>query len=76
MSKYSFEDDQTDIKVILLGDQGIGKTNLINLATRKVFNPHEESTNCATFDILKMEIDGIKFIVKLWDTIGQEKYRY
>ena len=22
-----------------------------------------------------MEIDGIKFIVKLWDTIGEEKYR-
>ena len=40
MSKYSYEDGQTDIKVILLGDHGIGKTNLINLATRKVFNPH------------------------------------
>ena len=22
-----------------------------------------------------MEIDDIKFIIKLWDTIGQEKYR-
>ena len=30
----------------------------------------------STFSILKMEIDGIKFIVKLWDTIGQEKYRH
>ena len=35
MSKYSYEDDQTDIKVILLGNQGVGKTNLINLTTRK-----------------------------------------
>ena len=62
MSKYSYEDDQTDIKAILLGAQGLGKTNLINLATRKEFNTYEESTNCATFDLLKMEIDGIKFI--------------
>ena len=29
----------------------------------------------STFSTLKMEIDGIKFIVKLWDTIGEEKYR-
>ena len=77
MSKYSNEKNpkEIEIKVILLGDQGVGKTNLINLATQKEFNPHEESTNCATFETLKMEIDDIKFIIKLWDTIGQEKYR-
>ena len=29
----------------------------------------------STFSTLKMEIDGIKFKVNLWDIIGQEKYR-
>ena len=29
----------------------------------------------STFSTLKMEIDGIKFKVNLWGTVGQEKYR-
>ena len=76
MSKYSSKDpEEIEIKIILLGDQGVGKTNLINLAIEREFNQHEESTLTSSFSTLKMEIDGIKFIVKLWDTIGEEKYR-
>ena len=76
MSKYSSKDpEEIEIKIILLGDQGVGKTNLINLATEREFNQHEESTLTASFSTLKMEIDGIKFKVNLWDTVGQEKYR-
>ena len=76
MSKYSSEDqEEIEIKLILLGDQVVGKTNLINLATEKEFNQHEESTLSASFSTLKMEVDGIKFKVNLWDTVGQEKYR-
>ena len=76
MSKYSSEDpEEIEIKIILLGDQGVGKTNLINLATEREFNQHEESTLTSSFSTLKMEIDGIKFKVNLWDTVGQEKYR-
>ena len=76
MSKYSSEDpEEIEIKLILLGNQGVGKTNLINLATEKEFNQHEESTLSSSFSTLKMEVDGIKFKVNLWDTVGQEKYR-
>ena len=76
MSKYSSENpEEIEIKIILLGDQGVGKTNLINLATEREFNQHEESTLTSSVSTLKMEIDGIKFKVNLWDTVGQEKYR-
>ena len=76
MSKYSYDEhNDIEIKVILLGDQGVGKTNLINLATQREFNPHEESSVVSTFSTLNMEIDGIKLRVNLWDTVGQEKYR-
>ena len=76
MSKYSYDEhNDIEIKVILLGDQGVGKTNLINLATQREFNPQEESSVVSTFSTLNMEIDGIKLRVNLWDTVGQEKYR-
>ena len=77
MSKNKHENNQEEIevKIILLGDQGVGKTNLINLATKREFNPNERSSITACHSTLKMEIDGLKFQINIWDTVGQEKYR-
>ena len=74
-NKKKIEQKEREVKVILIGDQGVGKTNLINIATKKKFNPNEDSTSSSTFSILKMEVDDQKFQINLWDTIGQEKYR-
>ena len=77
MSKKNIEDEPEaiEIKIALLGDQGVGKTNLINLAAKRGFNPEEQSSITYSFYTLKMEIDGLKFKINLWDTVGQEKYR-
>ena len=65
-----------DIKVILLGNAGVGKTNLINISLGNKFNEEEQTTTSASFFAKELEINNQKCIVNLWDTIGQEKYRY
>ena len=67
------EDDE--IKVILLGESGVGKTNLINIVTGVEFNENEGSTSNSTFSIKKLNVGGKVHRIKLWDTIGQEKLR-
>ena len=64
------------LKLILLGDSGVGKTNLIS---RYISNSFDENTRatigveffCKNFRINKKRI--IK--VEIWDTAGQERYK-
>ena len=67
------EDDA--IKVILLGESGVGKTNLINIVTGIDFNENERSTGSSAFSEKKLNVRGKVYPIKLWDTIGQEKLR-
>ena len=62
-------------KVILLGDAGVGKTNLINISIGEKFDPNKACTITASFVEKKFEIDSIKYKLYLWDTAGSETYR-
>ena len=64
-----------EIKTILLGDAGVGKTNIINRVTGKKFNDDEKSTEAASFSVKIITINNKKYEIDLWDTIGQELYR-
>ena len=68
-------EDDDEIKVILLGESGVGKTNLINIVTGVEFNENEGSTSTSTFSMKKLNVGGKVYRIKLWDTIGQEKLR-
>ena len=68
--------DEDDLKVILLGESGVGKTNLINRAMGQDFNEEEISTTGSSFSLKKIKIGEKEYNVKLWDTIGQEKFRH
>ena len=71
------DDDQAQncIKVILVGDVGVGKTNLIGIACDQEFIPQNLSTTTCSFMRIIMKINDIKYKVNIWDTIGQEKYK-
>ena len=59
---FQIEDEETDeIKVILIGDSGVGKTNLINIAMGNEFNDNEKTTSTATFSVKKMKINGKEY---------------
>lgn len=72
------EDDDCDdysIKVILIGDSGVGKTNIINTSVGNEFNELEMTTTAASFSEKILEVNKKKCQLNLWDTIGQEKFR-
>ena len=63
-----------EIKAILLGNVGVGKTNLINVSVGLPFNKNEKSTISNTFVTKVLKIDKKDYNIDLWDTAGQEKY--
>ena len=69
------EQSQNSLKVILVGDSGVGKTNLIAVATDKGFNINSLTTTTCSFMKMKYKINDVEYNVNLWDTMGQEKYR-
>ena len=75
MENPEMEEGNEMIKVILIGDVGVGKTNLINVASGRGFNDNEKSTLSASYLKKDVTIKGKKYTISLWDTIGQEKLR-
>ena len=69
--------DEESIKVVLIGESGVGKTSIISQFTKGVFNQDLISTNGATFSTKKKEFKDLNKILsfEIWDTAGQEKYR-
>lgn len=63
-----------DIKTVLLGDSGVGKSSLVLRFVTDTFRPYSESTIGASFltKILLVNEKQSKFFI--WDTAGQEKY--
>ena len=75
-SKKDNDSNDDDIKVILVGESGTGKTSLINCAQGKhFFEGAQMSSMICSFVKINMEILNNKYILNLWDTIGQEKFR-
>ena len=68
-------DEEEEIKVILVGEMGTGKTSLINTAIGLNFQEKLASTTTNSIMNKTMTINGKTYSINLWDTIGQEKYR-
>ena len=69
------EEGKKGIKVILLGESGVGKTNLINVALEKAFDPNSDSTVHSSYSESKIVYKEKLYRYHLWDTAGQEIYR-
>ena len=68
-------DDDSAIKIILLGESGTGKSNLINICCNLEFNPNTESNITSSILEKTINLGKIAYNIKLWDTAGQEKFR-
>ncbi len=66
---------EEEIKVILVGESGTGKTSLINATMGLPFKESLESTTANSFSSKKINVGSKQYILNLWDTIGQEKFR-
>ena len=69
--------EPTSVKVVLLGESGVGKTSIINQFISKKFNPKMSTSVSAQFTSKIMEFPEQKRTLRfdIWDTVGQEKYR-
>ena len=72
---FSKESQTEEIKVILIGRSGVGKTNLINTSIGLHFNSNECTTVSGSYVAKEYIINDKKYVAHLWDTAGQEAYR-
>ena len=61
--------------VVLVGDSGVGKTNLLDRFTRNEFSLESKSTIGVEFATKSIEVDGRNIKAQIWDTAGQERFR-
>ena len=62
-------------KVVLIGDSGVGKSNLLSRFTRNEFCLESKSTIGVEFATRSIAVDGKTIKAQIWDTAGQERYR-
>jgi GTPase SAR1 family protein len=63
------------VKVIILGDSGIGKTNILSRYCDEKFTITHMATIGVDFKIKTVTVDGKRIKLQIWDTAGQERFR-
>lgn len=62
------------MKVIIVGNPSVGKSNLILQYTENKFNSEHSPTLGLDFSTKKVQLNNITFTCQLWDTAGQEQF--
>lgn len=62
------------VKLLMLGDSGVGKSSLIYRWTLDTFSPSLTSTVGVNFKSKKIDLHGEIIQVQVWDTAGQEQF--
>ena len=63
------------LKVVLLGDGGVGKSSLIQRFVSNKFDPSMFHTIGVEFLNKDMEVEGDRYTLQIWDTAGQERFK-
>lgn len=63
------------VKVIVIGDSGVGKTNMITRFCENHFKDTYVATIGVDFKIKSLVVNDKKFKMQIWDTAGQERFK-
>jgi small GTP-binding protein len=63
-------------KVCIFGDGGVGKTTLTNRYLTGIFEERYQLTIGMDFYLKKLELNGTKISLQIWDFAGEEKFRF
>lgn len=61
--------------MVLIGDSGVGKSNLLLRFTKNDFLMESKSTIGVEFATRTLKVSGKTVKAQIWDTAGQERYR-
>jgi len=62
-------------KIIIIGDSGVGKSNILGRYLRNEFHEDTKATVGVEFGSKKMVIENVTIKLQIWDTAGEERYR-
>ena len=63
------------LKIIVLGESGVGKTSLLVRYVQNSFTINTRSTIGADFLSKVIDVDGKPVTLQIWDTAGQERFQ-
>ena len=66
--------EQRLIKIVTVGESGVGKTALITRYTDDLFNFNHMATLAIDFKFKLLTVKGSKLKLQIWDTAGQERF--
>ena len=71
------EDESYEImvKVVLVGDSGVGKTNIMSKYLKNQFREDSKATVGVEFGSKQFSVEGHQIKAQIWDTAGQERYK-
>lgn len=77
MGAYRADDDYDYLfKVVLIGDSGVGKSNLLSRFTKNEFSLESKSTIGVEFATRSIHVDDKIVKAQIWDTAGQERLHF
>ena len=62
------------VKILLIGDSGVGKTCLLQRLNNGEFTSSHLTTIAIDFKMKIFEVRGVKLKMQIWDTAGQERF--
>lgn len=63
------------LKILLLGESGVGKSSIILAFTKGDYQAQFPATIGVDYNHKIMDVNGLKVKLGIWDTAGQERYR-
>ena len=63
------------VKILILGDSGVGKSSLLQRYTHQKFDSRYKATIGADFMTKVISVDDLKVVLNIWDTAGQERFQ-
>ena len=64
---------KNDIKIIVIGNQGTGKTSFVNRWTKNIFSDTYKATVVSDFGFKIFEADGLLYRIQIWDLAGADR---
>lgn len=61
--------------MVLIGESGVGKSNLLSRFTKNEFNHDSRTTIGVEFSTRTVQLNQYTIKAQIWDTAGLERYR-